>query len=115
MGFLYVYFGETGGGRLPDLIGAEGISDAMPSPDIARRRRLSPVASVIVGQSFGGSSFHSAFSDFTVQACGSVLAVTSPRVFEITTGEIVSFEELGGVDVHAKKISQIDVGANQNH
>ena len=30
MGFPYVYFGETGGGRIPDLIGAEGISDAMP-------------------------------------------------------------------------------------
>ena len=112
MGFPYVYFGETGGGRIPDLIGAEGISDAMPSPDIARRRRLIPMASVIVGQSFGGSSFHSAFSDFTVQVRGSVLAVTSPRVFEIATGEIVSFEELGGVDVHAKTTGQIDLGAD---
>ncbi len=112
MGFPYVYFGETGGGRIPDLIGAEGISDAMPSPDIARRRRLIPMASVIVGQSFGGSSFHSAFSDFTVQVRGSVLAVTSPRVFEIATGEIVSFEELGGVDVHAKTTGQIDLGAH---
>ena len=112
MGFPYVYFGETGGGRIPDLIGAEGISDAMPSPDIARRRRLIPMASVIVGQSFGGSSFHSAFSDFTVQVRGSVLAVTSPRVFEITTGEIVSFEELGGVDVHAKTTGQINLGVD---
>ena len=112
MGFPYVYFGETGGGRIPDLIGAEGISDAMPSPDIARRRRLIPMASVIVGQSFGGSSFHSAFSDFTVQVRGSVLAVTSPRVFEIATGEIVSFEELGGVDVHAKTTGQIDLGVD---
>ena len=108
---LPVYSGLKGG-RIPDLIGAEGISEAMPSPDIARRRRLIPMASVIVGQSFGGSSFHSAFSDFTVQVRGSVLAVTSPRVFEIATGEIVSFEELGGVDVHAKTTGQIDLGVD---
>ena len=112
MGFPYVYFGETGGGRIPDLIGSEGISDAMPSPDIAQRRRMIPMASVIVGQSFGGSSFQSAFSDFTVQVKGSVLAVTSPRVFEIATGEIISFEELGGMDVHAKLTGQIDLGVD---
>ena len=110
MGFPYIYFGETGGGRIPDLIGSEGISDAMPSPDIAQRRRMIPMASVIVGQSFGGSSFQSAFSDFTVQVKGSVLAVTSPRVFEIATGEIISFEELGGVEVHASLTGQIDLG-----
>ena len=110
MGMPYLYFGETGGGRIPDLIGSEGISDAMPSPEIASRRRAIPLASVIVGQSFGGSSFHSAFSDFTVQVRGSGLAVTSPRVFEIATGEIIGFEELGGVDVHAKKTGQIDLG-----
>ncbi|MBT6277422.1 MAG: hypothetical protein HOI95_25230 [Chromatiales bacterium] len=112
MGMPYVYFGETGGGRIPDLIGAEGIADAVPSPDIARRRREIPMASVIVGQSFGGSSFQSAFSDFTVQVRGSVLAVTSPRVFEIAIGEIISFEELGGIDVHAKTTGQIDLGVD---
>lgn len=109
-GMPFVYVGETGGGRIPDLIGAEGISDVAPSPYIARRRRRIPMASIIVGQSFGGSSFESAFSDFVVQVRGSVLAVTSPRVFEIATGEVVGFEELGGVDVHARLTGQIDVG-----
>ena len=109
-GMPYVYIGETGGGRIPDLIGAEGISDIAPSPIVARRRRKIPMASVIVGQSFGGSSFQSAFSDFVVQVRGSVMAVTSPRVFEIATGEIVSAEELGGVDVHSRITGQIDIG-----
>ncbi len=112
VGFPYVYFGETGGGRIPDLIGAEGISDALPSPDIAARRRQIPMASVIVGQSFGGSSFQSAFSDFTVQVRGSTLAVTSAKVFEVATGEIIGFEELGGVDVHARTTGQIDLGVD---
>jgi acetyl-CoA carboxylase carboxyltransferase component len=109
-GMPYVYFGETGGGRIPDLIGAEGISDVAPSPSVARRRRKIPMATVIVGQSFGGSSFQAAFSDFVVQVRGSVMAVTSPRVFEIATGEVVGFEELGGVDVHARLTGQIDLG-----
>jgi len=112
MGVPYVYFGETGGGRIPDLIGSEGISDAVPSPDIAARRREIPMATAIVGQSFGGSSFQAAFSDFTVQVRGSVLAVTSPRVFEVATGEIIGFEELGGVDVHARTTGQIDLAVD---
>lgn len=111
-GMPYVYFGETGGGRIPDLIGAEGISDVAPSPYVATRRRKIPMASVIVGQSFGGSSFQSAFSDYVVQVRGSVMAVTSPRVFEIATGEIIGFEELGGVDVHARMTGQIDLGVD---
>ncbi len=109
-GMPYVYVGETGGGRIPDLIGAEGISDIAPDPELARRRRQIPMATVIVGQSFGGSSFQSAFSDFVVQVRGSVLAVTSPRVFEVATGEVIGFEELGGVDVHSRITGQIDLG-----
>ena len=111
-GMPYIYVGETGGGRIPDLIGAEGISDIAPSPELARRRRQIPMATVIVGQSFGGSSFQSAFSDFVVQVRGSVLAVTSPRVFEVATGEIIGFEELGGVDVHSRITGQIDIGVD---
>jgi acetyl-CoA carboxylase carboxyltransferase component len=106
-GMPYVYIGETGGGRIPDLIGSEGIAEAMTG-DMARRRRRIPMATVIVGQSFGGSSFEAAYSDFVVQVCGSVMAVTSPRVFEIATGEIIGSEELGGVDVHSRITGQID-------
>ncbi|MBD32512.1 MAG: methylmalonyl-CoA carboxyltransferase, partial [Acidimicrobiaceae bacterium] len=111
-GMPYVYIGETGGGRIPDLIGAEGIADVAPDPELTQRRRQIPMATMIVGQSFGGSSFQSAFSDFVVQVRGSVLAVTSPRVFEVATGEIIGFEELGGVDVHSRITGQIDVGVD---
>jgi methylmalonyl-CoA decarboxylase subunit alpha len=70
------------------------------------------MATVVVGKSFGGSSFLAAMSDFTVQVRGSCLAITSPRVFEVATGEVIGYEELGGVDVHATVTGQIDLGVD---
>ena len=109
MGTPLVHFGQTGGGRIPDLIGSEGISEAGEIFVMAKRRHEIPVATAIVGQSFGGSSFLSALSDFVVMTKGSTLAVTSPKVFEVATGEVISFEEVGGVDVHARHTGQIDL------
>jgi acetyl-CoA carboxylase carboxyltransferase component len=114
MGIPLVHFGQTGGGRIPDLIGSEGISEAGELFAMARRRHQIPMATAIVGQSFGGSSFLSALSDFVVMTRGSTLAVTSPKVFEIATGEVISFEEVGGVDVHAKLTGQIDLGVEDD-
>ena len=74
-GVPHVYFGETGGARLPDALGSEGFSKIPPGIESARRRRRIPMATAIVGESFGGSSFHSAYSDFTVQVRGSALNV----------------------------------------
>jgi acetyl-CoA carboxylase carboxyltransferase component len=109
-----VHLGETGGGRIPDILGAEGISEIVPFPLYGTRRHQVPMATVIVGKSFGGSSFLSAMSDFTVQVRGTCLAVTSPRVFEVATGERIGFEELGGVDVHARLTGQIDLGVDSD-
>ena len=111
-GVPFVYFGETGGARLPDALGSEGFSKIAASLETARRRRRIPLATAIVGESFGGSSFHSAYSDFTVQVRGSALNVSSPRVIEIATGEQVGLQELGGVDVHLDRTGQIDTAAD---
>src|SRR3954449_3989535 len=109
MGTPIVHFGQTGGARIPDTMGAEGISEAGGLFEMAARHHQVPMATAIVGQSFGGSSFLSALSDFVVMTRGSCLAVTSPRVFEVATGEEIGFEELGGVDIHARRTGQIDL------
>jgi acetyl-CoA carboxylase carboxyltransferase component len=103
-----VHFGQTGGARIPDTLGSEGFVEVQPKRSNSRRRRRVPMVTAIVGESFGGSSFLSAHSDFVVQVRGTCLAVTSPRVVEVATGEDVSFEALGGVDVHARMTGQID-------
>jgi len=103
-----VHFGQTGGARIPDTLGTEGFVEVTPGGLLPVRQRRVPMATAIVGQSFGGSSFYSAHSDFTVQVRGTAMAVTSPRVVEVATGEQIGFEELGGVEVHARDTGQID-------
>jgi acetyl-CoA carboxylase carboxyltransferase component len=107
-----VYFGATGGARIPDTLGSAGFSQVPPGVDLFRRARRIPMVTVIVGDSFGGSSFFSAASDLVVQIRGTCLAVTSPLVVEVATGEEVGMEELGGSEVHARKTGQIDLAVD---
>ena len=108
----FIYIGETAGARLPDSLSASGYSNEAVFPWLAARRREVPVACAIVGESFGGSSFIAGLSDFVVQVRGSVLAITSPRVIEVATGQQVSNEALGGTEVHDRRTGQIDLAVD---
>jgi acetyl-CoA carboxylase carboxyltransferase component len=108
-GHPIVYFGATGGARIPDSLGSAGFAQVPVDVDLFRRRRRVPFITVIVGDSFGGSSFVSAASDLVIQVRGTCLAVTSPLVAKIATGEDLTNDELGGVDVHARTTGQIDL------
>jgi acetyl-CoA carboxylase carboxyltransferase component len=110
-GVPMVFFGETGGARIPDMMGSAGFAEIGPLAYPFDRRRRVPLVTVIVGESYGGSSFYAATSDLVVQVRGSCLAVSSARVIAAATGERITAEELGGVDVHARRTGQIDVVA----
>lgn len=110
-GYPFVFFGETGGGRLPDMLGAEGFTGQPGDRNEYARHRRIPQITAIVGESFGGSSFVAAQSDIVIQRQGAAMAVTGPRVIEIATKETVGMEELGGADVHAEKTGMIDLVA----
>lgn len=111
-GHPIVYFGATGGARIPDTLGSAGFSQVGPGTQLFRRGRRVPMATVIVGDSFGGSSFFAAASDLVVQLRGTCLAVTSPLVVEVATGETPTMEELGGADVHARITGQADLAVD---
>jgi methylmalonyl-CoA decarboxylase subunit alpha len=111
-GHPIVYFGSTGGARIPDSLGSAGFAEVSIGSNLFHRRRRVPMATVIVGDSFGGSSFFAAASDFVVQVRGTCMAVTSPLVVEVATGEKVDMEDLGGVDVHARTTGQIDLAVD---
>ena len=108
-GHPIVYFGATGGARIPDSLGSAGFAQVAVDVELFRRARRVPFITVIAGDSFGGSSFVSAASDLVIQVRGTCLAVTSPLVAKIATGEDLTNDELGGVDVHARKTGQIDL------
>lgn len=108
-GHPIVYFGATGGARIPDSLGSAGFAQVAVDVDLFRRRRRVPFITVIVGDSFGGSSFVSAASDLVIQVRGTCLAVTSPLVAKIATGEELTNDELGGADVHARTTGQVDL------
>lgn len=108
-GTPFVYFGECGGGRIPDILGATGFVQVTGYYALARRRRQIPLALAVVGDSFGASSLMAGLADLVVQVQGTCLAVTSPRVIEVATGETITPEELGGATVHAARTGLIDV------
>ena len=110
-GFPLIFLGECGGGRLPDIMTSSGFPRIAPPLDLVQRNRTVPRLTAILGESFGGSSWYAAVSDFVVQTVGSCLAVSSPRMVEMATGEKVDYEELGGVALHATTTGQIDAAA----
>src|SRR5690606_11673345 len=108
-GTPFVYFGECGGGRIPDILGANGFTRVTGYYELTQRRRRIPLVLAIVGDSFGASSLLAGLADLTVQVRGTCLAVTSPRVIEIATGEAIEPQQLGGVRVHAERTGLVDV------
>ncbi|MEO6156291.1 MAG: carboxyl transferase domain-containing protein, partial [Ilumatobacteraceae bacterium] len=108
-GTPFVYFGECGGGRIPDILGGTGFTQVTGYYALARRRRMIPLALAIVGDSFGASSLMAGLSDLAIQVRGTCLAVTSPSVIEVATGEVIEPEQLGGAAVHAERTGLVDI------
>ncbi|AFZ68346.1 acyl-CoA carboxylase subunit beta [Deinococcus peraridilitoris] len=63
-----------------------------------------PQISAILGPCAGGAVYSPALTDFIVMSRGSsYMFITGPEVIKSVTREEVSFDELGGADVHNKK------------
>jgi len=105
----FVYFAERGGARIPDSLGSEGFAKVGGAPPtLGKRRRRIPYVTAVLGDSFGGSTITALGSDLTVQLAGTCMAMTSPRVISVATGHRVSFEELGGSEVHERRTGMVD-------
>lgn len=92
---------DSGGARIQ-----EGVVSLGGYADIFLRNTLAsgviPQISAIMGPCAGGAVYSPAITDFTVMVRGtSYMFVTGPQVVRTVTHEEVSFEELGGADVHA--------------
>jgi Acetyl-CoA carboxylase, carboxyltransferase component (subunits alpha and beta) len=102
---------DSGGARIQ-----EGVVSLAGYADIFLRNTLAsgviPQISAILGPCAGGAVYSPALTDFVFMARGtSNMFVTGPDVVKSVTHEEVSFEELGGADVHAEKSGVCHVAA----
>jgi propionyl-CoA carboxylase beta chain len=91
---------DSGGARIQ-----EGVASLGGYADIFLRNTLAsgviPQISVILGPCAGGAVYSPAITDFVFMVRGvSYMFVTGPNVVKTVTHEDVSFEDLGGADVH---------------
>jgi len=94
---------DSGGARIQ-----EGVVSLGGYADIFLRNVLSsgvvPQISAIMGPCAGGAVYSPAITDFVVMVRDtSYMFVTGPNVVKTVTHEDVTFDELGGADVHAHR------------
>ncbi len=107
-GLPLVFLSESTGARMPDCMGALGMGQGGQNTAQYRRLRESPWISVLFGPCYGSSSWYSAMSDISVMLKGAVMAVSSPKVTQIATGEETPPEELGGWKLHSQVTGLVD-------
>jgi propionyl-CoA carboxylase beta chain len=103
---------DSGGARIQ-----EGVVSLGGYADIFLRNTLAsgviPQISVIMGPCAGGAVYSPALTDFIFMVRGSsFMFITGPEVVKTVTHEEVTFEELGGADVHAEESGVCHVAAD---
>lgn len=106
-GLPLVWLGESTGARMPDVMGAEAMG-AGDSPTQYQRLRDTPWAAAVLGHCYGSSAWYSAMSDFVVMRRGAIMAVSSPKLTSLATGENLDPEDLGGWRLHAEVTGLVD-------
>ncbi len=103
LGVPVVGLNDSGGARIQ-----EGVESLGGYAEIFLRNTLAsgvvPQISAVLGPCAGGAVYSPAITDFIAMVRGtSYMFVTGPNVVKTVTHEEVTFEDLGGADVHAKR------------
>jgi acetyl-CoA carboxylase carboxyltransferase component len=103
VGAPFISINDSGGARIE-----EGIDALSGYGDIFFRNTLAsgviPQISVIMGPCAGGAVYSPAITDFVFMVDKtSYMFITGPQVIKSVTGEDVTFETLGGAEVHNAK------------
>src|SRR5207302_5463014 len=94
---------DSGGARIQEgVVALAGYSDIFFRN--VRSSGVIPQLSVIAGPCTGGAVYSPAITDFIfIVANSGYMFITGPEVVRVTTGEDVTFDELGGAEVHNVK------------
>jgi len=100
MGAPIIGFNDSGGARIQ-----EGVDSLAGYGEIFYRNVLAsgviPQIVAIMGPCAGGAVYSPALADFILMTKKGYMFITGPRVIKAVTGEDVSFDKLGGGEVHA--------------
>ncbi|MFC6718349.1 acyl-CoA carboxylase subunit beta [Natrialbaceae archaeon GCM10025810] len=107
-----LYLMDSSGGRIDQQTGffanREGIGKYYYNHSMLSGRV--PQICVLYGPCIAGAAYTPVFADFTIMVRDmSAMAIASPRMVEMVTGEEISLEELGGPDVHARHSGSADL------
>ncbi|KAA9396085.1 acyl-CoA carboxylase subunit beta [Haloarcula sp. CBA1130] len=110
-----LYLMDSSGGRIDQQTGffanREGIGKYYYNHSMLSGRV--PQICVLYGPCIAGAAYTPVFADFTVMVRDmSAMAIASPRMVEMVTGEEISLEDLGGPDVHAQHSGSADLIAD---
>ncbi|MWG33243.1 acyl-CoA carboxylase subunit beta [Halomarina oriensis] len=109
-----LYLMDSSGGRIDQQTGffanREGIGKYYYNHSMLSGRV--PQICVLYGPCIAGAAYTPVFADFTVMVEGmSAMAIASPRMVKMVTGEEISMEDLGGPQIHARHSGSADLVA----
>ncbi|SFG15204.1 Acetyl-CoA carboxylase, carboxyltransferase component [Halopelagius inordinatus] len=109
-----LYLMDSSGGRIDQQTGffanREGIGKYYYNHSMLSGRV--PQICVLYGPCIAGAAYTPVFADFTVMVEGmSAMAIASPRMVEMVTGEKIEMQELGGARMHAEESGSADLVA----
>jgi acetyl-CoA carboxylase carboxyltransferase component len=109
-----LYLMDSSGGRIDQQTGffanREGIGKYYYNHSMLSGRV--PQICVLYGPCIAGAAYTPIFADFTVMVRDvSAMAIASPRMVEMVTGEQIDLQDLGGPDVHATYSGSADLVA----
>ncbi|MFP4625890.1 MAG: acyl-CoA carboxylase subunit beta [Natronomonas sp.] len=114
-----LYLMDSSGGRIDEQSGffanREGIGKYY-----FNHSRLSgrvPQICVLYGPCIAGAAYTPVFADFTIMVEGiSAMAIASPRMVEMVTGEDIDMQDLGGARMHSTESGSADlVASDETH
>jgi acetyl-CoA carboxylase carboxyltransferase component len=109
-----LYLMDSSGGRIDQQTGffanREGIGKYYYNHSMLSGRV--PQVCVLYGPCIAGAAYTPVFADFTVMVEGtSAMAIASPRMVQMVTGEDIEMQELGGAEMHATESGSADLVA----
>ncbi len=108
-GIPLVFLNEAAGARMPDFMGARGMVAMAQDPTQYQRLREAPWAACLLGPCYGSGTWYSCMSDFRVMKKGAIMAVSSPKVTVLATGEDTPEEEMGGWKIQSEMTGMVDM------